>query len=248
MSTATGPQTTKHRPGEILPVALAASVTVYKGAAAAVVLGTGYGTPLVPSTLTHQFIGVWGETITAAGVAGTTFTQIIRQGCFSFNQTGTTITAASIGEPAYFADDSTITLTEGTTYAGVITAVDVSGNVWVDISQAVRTSPEGGRNIVVLTGSADAINPHEEQTILINSTGVDATTLAAPTSGTDDGVKLTVISGSAHAHTITATGLLNTGASAVNVVTFAAHAGASVILIAYGGAWYTAAQIAATFS
>jgi hypothetical protein len=247
MSTATGPLTTKHRDGQILPIALAASVTVYKGAAAAVVLGTGYGTPLVPTTVLHQFVGVWGETITSSSTAGATFTQILRRGCFSFSN-GNSLTAANIGEPAYFSDDNTVTNVEGTTYAGVICAVDAAGNVWVDIEQAVRTSPESGRNIVLLSGSADAISPHEDATYVITSTGVDATTLAAPTAGTDDGVKITVISGSAHAHTLTSTGNLNTGSSSVNTATFAAHPGASLILVAYNGGWYTEAQIQITFS
>jgi hypothetical protein len=246
MSTATGPLTTGHRKSEIAPIALAASVQIYKGAAAAVVLGTGYGTPLVPTNPLHSFQGVWGETLLASSTAGATFTQIVRQGCFAFNSSG--ITAASIGEPAYFSDDNTITLTEGTTYAGVIAFVDAAGLVWVDISQAVRDLPDSGRNIIILSGSTDAIGPHATATYVVTKAGVDAMTLAAPTAGTDDGVVIEVVSATANAHTITATGLLNTGASAVNVATFAAHAGASVRLMAYNALWYVLAANAITFS
>lgn len=98
-----------------------------------------------------------------------------------------------------------------------------------------------------LSGSTDAIPPHSSTLYMVTSSGVDAMTLAAPTSGVDDGVTITVVSAGAHAHTITATGLLNTGASAVNVATFAAHAGASVELKAYQGSWYVVSQIGITF-
>lgn len=136
MSAATGPLTTAHRQGEITPIALAAAVQVYKGAAAAVVTGVGFGTPLVPATANHAFVGVWGESILAASPAGTTFTQILRRGVWQFDQTG--LTAANVNQKAYFSDDHTITTTPGTTFAGIICSVDANGKAWVDIESAVR--------------------------------------------------------------------------------------------------------------
>lgn len=249
MSAAAQAQTTGHRDGKIIPVALAASVQIWKGAAASIVLGTGYGTPLVPGTVNQVFIGVWGESLLEpTGTAGSTFTQVVRQGLFSFGQTGTTITAASLNEPVYFSDDHTVTLTEGNQLAGVVAAVDKAGNVWVDISNAVRSSAQAGKNWISLSGSTDAINPHVEANYIILSTGVDAATLAAPTATTDDGVEIFVSSNTAHAHTITAPGLLQTGASAVNVATFAAHAGAGVRLKAYQGLWNVMYSTGITFS
>ena len=139
MANATGPLNTIVREGDLMPLALAA-VKVYHGAAAAVVSGVGYGTPLVAaSTTTLIFVGVFTETKdNTAGTAGGVFTTIRRKGAVLFSQTGTTITAANIGNVAYFSDDNTITLATGTIYAGIIVAVDASGGVWVDITTAVQ--------------------------------------------------------------------------------------------------------------
>jgi hypothetical protein len=107
-----------------------------------------------------------------------------------------------------------------------------------------------GYNIApsILSGSTDAIPPHVSGDYVLTHAGVDAATLAAPTATTDDGITIRVTSATANAHTITATGLLQTGAAAVNVATFAAHAGASVTLRAYQGAWQVVASTAITFS
>lgn len=90
---------------------------------------------------------------------------------------------------------------------------------------------------VVLTGAADALDPHNSATYIPTKAGVDAMTLAAPTSGDDDGKIITIISGSAQAHTLTATALLNTGAAGTGLLTFASFKGATVILYAYAGKW-----------
>lgn len=152
MPAATGPLTTPHRQGEIVPVALS-TVKVYKGAAAAIIIGTGYGIPLVPATSTHQFVGVWGETYdNSAGTAGGYLTQVMRRGVWQFDQSG--LTAAHIGLRAYFLDDHTITTTAGTTYAGIICAVDAAGKAWVDIEGAVRdVSAVNAQTSFVLTAA-----------------------------------------------------------------------------------------------
>lgn len=159
MATATGPLTTRQRDGANVPIGLAA-VQIYKGAAAAVVIGTGCGTPLVPGTAADQFIGVWQETYNntagtagAPGTAGGHTTWVARKGIFAFSQTGTTITVASIGKNAYFSDDNTVTLTAGTSFAGTFVAVDEDSNVWVDIEQAVRsiTGVNAGTSSVLTT-------------------------------------------------------------------------------------------------
>lgn len=246
MSAAANAQTTGQRDGAIIPVALAAAVQIYKGAAAAVVIGTGLGTPLVPATLNHQFIGVWAESLLENVGSGKTFTQVVRKGLFAFNSTA--IVAASIGEPCYFSDDHTVTLTAGTTYAGVIAAVDAAGLVWVDIENAVRTASVGGKNWLLLSGSTDAVNPHIQANYIVTTAGVDAMTLAAPTAGTDDGIELVISSDTSNAHTLTATGLLHTGTASVNVATFAAQKGAGVTLKTYNGKWKVLASVGITFS
>jgi hypothetical protein len=75
---------------------------------------------------------------------------------------------------------------------------------------------------------------------ITKSSAIAALTLAAPNSGTMDGVKLEFVSSTAYAHTITAMSLLNNGGSGVpyTTATFAAHAGASITLMAYQGLWY----------
>jgi hypothetical protein len=133
------------RPGDIIPLPLTA-VQIYQGCAAAVVEGTGLGLPLTATNPAHQFVGVYQETynnILGTGIAGSTgyYTKILRSGLIQWAQTGTTITDAYRGKNAYFSDDHTITLTPGTTLAGVIVAVDEAGLVWVDISSATKTLP-----------------------------------------------------------------------------------------------------------
>lgn len=99
-----------------------------------------------------------------------------------------------------------------------------------------------------LVGAADSIDPHTSANYMVNSSGVDAMVLAAPTAYDDDGKVLRFISTGAHAHTITATGLLKTGSASVNVATFAAQAGAMLALMAYQGLWYVLQEVGITFS
>jgi hypothetical protein len=101
-------------------------------------------------------------------------------------------------------------------------------------------------------GSADALPNHISGTVVVETAGVNAMTLAAPTVGAqpggDSGRILVIVSNTANAHTITATGLLKTGSANVNVATFAAFAGASLTLRASAGLWYVLASNAITFS
>jgi hypothetical protein len=97
--------------------------------------------------------------------------------------------------------------------------------------------------------SADgAVSPHLAANYIVTKAGVAALTLAAPTAGTDDGVTITITSNTANAHTLTATGLLQTGATATDAATFAAHAGAGLTLQAYQGKWMVQSQVGITFS
>jgi hypothetical protein len=67
---------------------------------------------------------------------------------------------------------------------------------------------------------------------------VGAYSLAAPTAD-EAGRRLTIINGSAFAHVITATNLIDDGVTggAKDTATFAAFVGASIELIAYNGKW-----------
>jgi hypothetical protein len=109
-----------------------------------------------------------------------------------------------------------------------------------------RQVPQGSYGIFAVQDSllgefvhilaSGAMNPRLSGRFLIDKAGVAAMTLAAPNLG-DDGMYLRVISTTANAHTITATGLFQDGAGHVNLATFAAQIGASVDLMALAGKW-----------
>jgi len=71
---------------------------------------------------------------------------------------------------------------------------------------------------------------------VLTKTSIGAYTLAAPSG---DGIILTILSRSAFAHVVTATGLLDDGVTggSKNTLTFAAFAGANAQLQSYGGKW-----------
>lgn len=112
---------------------------------------------------------------------------------------------------------------------------------------AVFVPADGGANLLTLAASG-AINPNVSGSYVITKAGVAALTLAAPTVTTSDGVTITVTSNTAFAHTITATGLLQTGGTTTDVATFAAHPGATVTLQAYQGKWNVISANGITFS
>ncbi len=128
----------------------------------------------------------------------------------------------------------------GVNTAAVFTC-SVAGNWEVPIASLIGTSP------VAITANG-AIAPHVSHTYVITKAGVAAMTLAAPTTGTDDGNIITIASSTANAHTITATGLLQTGSAAVNVATFNALAGASLTLMAYLAKWIVLEANGVSFS
>lgn len=105
---------------------------------------------------------------------------------------------------------------------------------------------EGGPQLSL--AASGAVPAHVSASYVITKAGVAALTLAAPVSGTEDGIVVIIQSTTAFAHTLTATGLLQTGTAAVNVATFAAFAGASIRLRAYVGKWIVSASNAITFS
>jgi hypothetical protein len=117
---------------------------------------------------------------------------------------------------------------EATTTANqIVNAINTVG--------AIEGTP-GSFNTVPLSVNG-AIGPNASAAYVITKAGVLADTLAAPTVTTSDGVTIVVTSNTANAHTITATGLFQTGTATVNLATFAAFAGASITLMAYQGKW-----------
>jgi hypothetical protein len=86
-------------------------------------------------------------------------------------------------------------------------------------------------------------------TATLTKAGVAAMTLAAPTVA-QEGLILTVVSQTANAHTITATGLLDDGVTggSKTTATFAAFAGAAVTLMASNLKWAVISVKAVTIS
>jgi hypothetical protein len=101
----------------------------------------------------------------------------------------------------------------------------------------LRTKLQALLGDFTVISASGAIPPNVPGRSIITKAGVAALTLAAPALA-DDGMKLEIISTTAQAHTITATGLFADGAAHVNLATFAAQIGASLRLMAYQGKWY----------
>ncbi len=141
------------------------------------------------------------------------------------------------------------------TINGIATATGISQGI---NTNAIYTCTTAGNWEVPLTqlwsstpqtlAANGAIPNHTSHAYVITKAGVAAMTLAAPTAGTDDGIEIVVTSDTANAHTITATGLLDTGTASVNVATFAAQKGAGVSLMAYNARWKVTASVGITFS
>lgn len=76
--------------------------------------------------------------------------------------------------------------------------------------------------------------------VVITKGSAAALTLAAPVAGIDDGKRLTIVTATAFAHTVTNTspGFNNLGASG-DVATFTGAVGNGMEIVAYNGVWYT---------
>ena len=122
---------------------------------------------------------------------------------------------------------ATQTLTNKTLTSPTITGATMTGgtstSLWPIAAQATEGAIAIAKKIVVLT-HADA----------------GAYTLAAPTVTTHDGLEMMFTVGTAAAHVITATGLVEDGVTggAKTTCTFGAFLGASLHLVAYQGKWY----------
>lgn len=100
--------------------------------------------------------------------------------------------------------------------------------------------------IAYSANGALAVSPH---TATLTKAGVNAMTLAAPTVA-QEGVIIRVVSQTANAHTITATGLIDDGVTggSKTTATFAAFAGASIELMASNLKWAVISKNTVTVS
>lgn len=88
--------------------------------------------------------------------------------------------------------------------------------------------------------SGDGAISLKEGVVVITKGSAAALTLAAPLAGVDDYKRLTILSATAFAHTVTQTtpGFNNLGATG-DVGTYGAAAGNCLVAWAYQGVWYT---------
>ena len=92
-------------------------------------------------------------------------------------------------------------------------------------------------NVIVPITASGAISPHVSSTYVIGGASPVTLTLAAPTSGADDGIMISITSNTALGNVVSAIGLLQTGTAAHNYVTFPTFTGGEVDLMAYQGKW-----------
>lgn len=92
----------------------------------------------------------------------------------------------------------------------------------------------------VTLASADGAIGVKSGVVAITKGSAAALTLAAPVAGDDDGSRLTIVSETAFAHTVTQTTPgFNNGSTAADVATFGAAAGNCLELVARNGVWWT---------
>lgn len=193
------------------------------------------------------YIGIATHDI-AAGALG----QLVLRGVFDIVKATTVGSGFAAGSQVYWDYVNNVANVAGAGMPignSVITCADADATVRVYVDP--QTAPLPG--IVSLVGATDAVDPHTAGNYVINKAGVDAMTLAAPTAGAisaggDDGKIIELSSNTANAHTLTATGLLETGTASVNLATFAAQKGAGLRLMAYQGKWIVKSSVGITFS
>ncbi len=94
--------------------------------------------------------------------------------------------------------------------------------------------------------TSSAAIAEKQGAILLGSGGALAMTLADPTSGADDGKRLTIFASTAHAHVITIAGGIGSGTN--NTITLGGAIGDMVELEAIAGKWFLRPSINATAS
>jgi hypothetical protein len=109
--------------------------------------------------------------------------------------------------------------------------------------QELCINPLDANHQIAASGAIDSTTPGR---YVITKGSAAVLTLAAPIAGVQDGMAIQILSSTAFAHTITSIGNIQSGAAGVNTLTFAAFAGASVVLVAYNGKWIVEAQNAIT--
>ena len=122
-----------------------------------------------------------------------------------------------------------------TTVTATITG-NITGNVTGNVTGDVTGDVTGGikRPVQVITG--DGAITIRDGVVILTKGSAAAITLAAPTAGTHDGIRIDIIAGSAQAHVVTVTGMA--AGSGQDVGTFGGAINDICSLIAYNAGWY----------
>ncbi len=183
------------------------------------------------------------------GSPGAAFRFLYLWGAGTFGSTSLRLGGTPTGVRQLTLPDATDTLV-GRATTDTLTNKTLTQPIIADFTNANHThqsAAQGGllpplKNPVNVLSVDTAISPHTSGFYVITKGSAAHNTLAAPTVTTDDGVTIEISSDTAFAHVLTATGLLQTGAAAVNTATCSAFAGASLILRAYQGLWLVISQ------
>ena len=196
------------------------------------------------TTYAYKVVALVGAGRTAASPAGTATTGNAALSATNYN----TITWASVPyATGYVIYRTTGGATQGVIgTAGIATFTFNDTGLVADSTTAPTLNTTGGAISVptILSGSTDAIPT--PGIFLVTTAGVDAITLDAPRSGTDDGLTLDIVDEGGHAHTVT-TGT-NAFVGSHHIATFAGTLGNALRLVAKGGIWYDRGSAGITYS
>jgi len=192
-----------------------------------------------------EFIGVAhpgeGKQVVPISSAGDYQIEYLQPWRFEVAVSGVAIT--DFGRLVYASDDQTGTLTP-TTYCNVIgVVVDV---VKTGVALVEPIYPPRPPAVQIL--SADGAVTIKNGVAILSKAGAGAYTIAAPTTGVDDGKRLEIITTTAQAHVLTSgtKGFNAKGSS--GTATWTAAIGNSLVLVAYAGDWYALVKTGVTIA
>ena len=137
----------------------------------------------------------------------------------------------------------------GTTNFDTVAAATFTGAVVGNVTGDVTGDVTGAVVPTINAYAANGAITIASQVAVITKGTAAAMTLAAPTTGTDDGVTITIASDTAAAHTITATTIgFNKADAAGDVATLGGAIGDGLAVMAYQGEWLVLNNINATIA
>jgi hypothetical protein len=152
--------------------------------------------------------------------------------------------AITAGNPVYGAASGKVSSVANGNIEGIALETVTANNDVIEVLSINQVN----HSAVVAYDTNGALGVYQH-TATLTKAGVAAMTLAAPTVA-QEGMMLTVVSQTANAHTITATGLIDDGVTggSKTTATFAAFAGAAVVLMASNLKWAVISVKAVTIS